>query len=202
MKTRSRPWSALLAVMLLGAGVGAVAAEAPIAVTAASFKCMATMTPVRGFYVDNLLKGSLKDTLKVANSAQGGVYPVGSVVQLIPTEVMVKQPPGTNAATKDWQFFELDVSPQGSTIRHEGYTDVINRFGGNCLGCHAAAKPQWDLVCEESHGCAPVPLSRATIEALQRSDARCVPPQKLRPQDIEALKAFPAAPPAAPPTKP
>jgi hypothetical protein len=199
MNTTIRRWSALLALVTLGATAGAIAADAPIAVTAASFQCMAKMTPVRGFYVSNLLKGKLKDTLKVARSADGGVYPPGSVVQLIPTEVMVKQPPGTNAVTKDWEFFELDVSPQGSTIRHRGYTDVINRFGGNCLGCHAAAKPQWDMVCEESHGCAPVPLTRATIEALQRSDARCVPPQKLRPQDIEVLKAFPSAPPPAKP---
>lgn len=198
MKLNIRRWPALVVLALASVTAGALAADAPLTVTAASFQCMAKMTPVRGFYVSNLLKGKLKDTLKVAQSPDGGVYPTGSVVQLIPTEVMVKQPVGTNAATKDWEFFELDVSPQGSSIRHRGYTDVINRFGGNCLGCHAAAKPQWDMICEESHGCAPVPLTRAMIEALQRSDARCVPPQKLRPQDVEALKAFPAPPPAKP----
>ena len=184
-----RGLKAAILVASLAACFSAAAADAPIKVTGKSFSCMRKMTPVRGFYVANLA-GKLKDTLKVAHSTTGGVYPPGSVVQLIPTEVMVKQPPGTSPVTKDWEFFELDVSAQGSSIRHRGYSDVINRFGGNCLGCHVAAKPEWDLVCEESHGCAPVPLTRAMIEGLQRSDPRCVPPNELRPQDVEGLKAF------------
>jgi hypothetical protein len=192
--------AAALLTVVISAGTKATAAEAPIKVTAKSFSCMTKMTPVRGFYVANLA-GRLKDTLKVARSASGGVYPPGSVVQLIPTEVMVKQSPGTSPATKDWEFFELDVSAQGSSIRHRGYSDVVNRFGGNCLGCHAAAKPEWDLVCEESHGCAPVPLTRAMIEGLQRSDPRCVPPNVLRPQDEAGLAAFRALT-AAPAKKP
>ena len=184
----------LIAASLGVAGV--VGAATPVTVTPESFKCMTKMTPVRGFYVSNL-QGKLAATLKVARAPAGGVYPSGSVVQLIPTEVMVKQPPGTSPATKDWEFFELDVSAAGSTIRHRGYSDVVNRFGGNCLGCHAAARPQWDMVCETDHGCAPVPLTRAMIEALQRSDPRCSPPNVLRPQDVEALKAL--TPPAPPP---
>jgi hypothetical protein len=71
---------------------------------------------------------------------------------------------------------------------------VINRFGGNCLGCHAAARPEWDMICEQGHGCLPVPLTRAMIEALQRSDPRCSPPNPLRPQDLEALRQLPPPP--------
>ncbi|MEY4761221.1 MAG: hypothetical protein RLZZ200_1077, partial [Pseudomonadota bacterium] len=126
----------------------------------------------------------------------GGVYPPGSVVQLIPIEAMVKQPAGTSPATKDWEFFELDVKKVGTRIAHRGYTDVENRFGGNCLGCHAAARPQWDLVCEQSHGCAPVPLTRPLVEALQRSDARCDNP--LSEKDQAELKAFGPLPPPKP----
>jgi hypothetical protein len=195
-----RGLKAAILVAGLAACLTASAANAPIKVTEKSFVCMTKMTPVRGFYVANLA-GHLKDTLKVARSKTGGVYPPGSVVQLIPTEVMVKQSPGTSPATKDWEFFELDVSAQGSSIRHRGYGEVVNRFGGNCLGCHAAAKPEWDLVCEESHGCAPVPLTRAMIEGLQRSDPRCVPANTLTPQQEDGLKAFRAltAPPAPKP---
>jgi hypothetical protein len=52
-------------------------------------------------------------------------------------------------------------------------TEVVNRFGGNCFGCHAAAKPQWDLICEQDHGCKPLPIPTATIVAIQKADPRC-----------------------------
>jgi hypothetical protein len=45
---------------------------------------------------------------------------------------------GASRAARDWEFFELDVSTEGSSIRHRRHADVVNRFGGNCLGCHAA----------------------------------------------------------------
>ena len=83
------------------------AAETPAAtqlpVTDADFNCMLDMQPVRGFYVDNLIPGKLDETLTVAN-AGSGEYPAGSVVQLVPTEVMVKHPAGFSPATKDWEF--------------------------------------------------------------------------------------------------
>jgi len=58
---------------------------------------------------------------------------VGSVLQLVPTEVMVKREKGFYAATRDWEFFELDVSPAGSTIRTRGFVSVVNRCDGNCF---------------------------------------------------------------------
>ena len=141
-------------------------------VTDATFKCLTEMTPVRGFFVANLL-GKLDDTLKVANSPSGGRYPPGSVIQLVPTEVMVKHREGFNPATNDWEFFELEVSPTASKIKVRGVTEVVNRFGGNCFGCHAAAKPQWDYICEKDHGCAPLPIPTERIVAFQKADPRC-----------------------------
>ncbi len=179
----------LVPLLMTMAIAGAVAADGPIVATEASFQCITHMTPVRGFYVSNLL-GHLDATLKAARSPDGAVYPPGSIVQLVPTEAMVKLRPGSSPVTRDWEFIELDVNAQGSTIRHRGYADVVNRFGGNCFGCHAAAQPQWDMICETTHGCAPVPLTRAMIEALQRSDPRCKPPNVLRPEDVEALKTL------------
>src|SRR5262249_8035580 len=129
-------------------------------VDAKSFRCITKMTPVRQFYVDNL-RGDLQATLAAATSPNGAVYPPGSVIQLIPGEAMVKRSKGFNTATRDWEFFELDVSKAGTTIRKRGFADVVNRFGGNCFGCHIAARPEWDLVCETGHGCAPIPLTRA-----------------------------------------
>ena len=151
-----------------------------------SFRCITKMTPVRQFYVDNL-RGNLDATLAAANSATGAAYPPGSVIQLIPTEAMVKQDTGFNAATHDWEFFELDVSKQGTQIRKRGTVDVVNRFGGNCFGCHAPAAAQWDLVCESGHGCAPLEVTHAMTRALQRTDPRCDNPP-ITPEDAEALK--------------
>ena len=45
------------------------------------------MTPVRGFFVANLL-GETDATVKVAQAGQGE-YPVGSLVQLVPGEAMI-----------------------------------------------------------------------------------------------------------------
>jgi hypothetical protein len=78
-------------------------------VSSSTFTCIRDMTKVRGFYVDNL-KGDLEGTLAIANSETGGVYPAGSVVQLVPGEVMIKHEAGFSPATKGWEFFELDVS--------------------------------------------------------------------------------------------
>lgn len=59
-------------------------------ITAASFGCISDLTAVDRFFVGNL-NGDLDATIAVASSKEGGVYPVGSVVQLVPTEVMVKR---------------------------------------------------------------------------------------------------------------
>lgn len=153
-------------------GVTAVASSPELAVTADSFRCLNEMTAVRHFYIDNLL-GDLEATLAVAESTDGGVYPPGSVVQLVPTEVMVKHKPGWNAATRDWEFFELDVSAEGSSIRNRGFVDVVNRFGGNCFGCHIKAEAKYDLICEQNHGCDAIPITREMIAGLQAADPRC-----------------------------
>src|SRR6516164_10386776 len=92
-------------------------------IDASSFRCITKMTPVRQFYVDNL-QGNLDATLAAANSTTGAVYPTGSVIQLIPGEAMVKRDRGFNAATHDWEFFELDVSKDGTRIRKRGGADV------------------------------------------------------------------------------
>ncbi len=146
--------------------------QTKLEITDSTFKCLTQMTKVRGFYVDNLL-GNLKGTLKVANSKTGGVYPPGSVVQLVPTEVMVKHEKGWNKDTNDWEYFELNVSDAGSKIKVRGVTEVVNRFGGNCFSCHVKARPEWDSICETGHGCDPIPLKPEQIAAIQKADPRC-----------------------------
>ena len=143
-----------------------------IPVTEDSFVCLKKMHPVRGFFVNNLL-GKLDDTIAAATTKDGAVYPPGSVVQLVPAEVMVKHHKGWNTKTNDWEFFELNVSEEGSKIKVRGTTQVVNKFGGNCFECHQKAEPQWDLICEDDHGCDPLPIPDFIIRWTQRGDPRC-----------------------------
>jgi hypothetical protein len=191
-----RPWRAMAAqvryacaAVLLSCPALAAAPTAPQlpSITDNSFRCVTQMTHVRHYYVDNLA-GNLAGTVRAAESTTGEPYPVGSVLQLVPTEVMVKREKGFNAATHDWEFFELDVSADGTKIRTRGFAEVVNRFGGNCFACHIKAQPQWDLICDNSHGCDPIPLTRAMTGALARTDPRCKNSSPPSPEDVAALE--------------
>jgi hypothetical protein len=176
----------LFACHSLAAAPAAPAAPQLPAITENSFRCVTQMTHVRHYYVDNLA-GNLAGTVHAAESTTGEPYPVGSVLQLVPTEVMVKREKGFNAATHDWEFFELDISADGTKIRTRGFAEVVNRFGGNCFACHIKAQPQWDLICDNSHGCDPIPLTRAMTGALARTDPRCKNSGPPSPEDAAAL---------------
>lgn len=184
----------LRCTVLLLVAVTAAAAdstkEPAVKIDASSFKCITEMTHVRHFYVDNLL-GNVKGTVAIAQVGKG-VYPVGSVIQLVPTEAMVKQQKGFNPQTKDWEFFALDVSKDGTKIYQRGYEKVNNRFGLNCFTCHMAAKADFDFVCEQDHGCAPIPITRPMFGALQRTDPRCKNQGPVTAEDQESLKQLEA----------
>ena len=186
-----RFFAVILSCLWLYTGSSALAADGPgtVEVNDDTFGCIRDMTPVRGFYVDNL-SGDVEGTLAVANAADGGVYPPGSVVQLVPGEAMVKRGPGVSPATNDWEFFELDASPDGTEIRKRGFADVVNRFGGNCLACHAKAEPKWDMICETGHGCDPIPLTRDVLLLLQKTDPRCKDNPTLSPEELGKLQAL------------
>jgi hypothetical protein len=49
------------------------------------------------------LGGSIA-TLAIANSETSGEYPAGSVISLVPNEVMIKHDAGWNEATNEWEF--------------------------------------------------------------------------------------------------
>jgi len=143
----------------------------PVTVDAGSFDCITDMTRVRGFHVDNLL-GDLDATVAVAEDLQGNVFPPGSVVQLVPQEAMVKREPGFSPPTNDWEFFFLGVSGEGTTIDVRGTTETENVFGGNCFSCHAPAQ-EYDLICEQGHGCDDLPIGPDEFEAIRQADPRC-----------------------------
>ena len=126
---------------------------------------------MRGFFLSNDL-GHLKEALAVADSKNGGHFPVGTIIQLVPGEAMVKRRPGFDPKAGDWEFFELDTSAKGTTIHQRGGAEIVNRFGGSCSECHGAADPKFDFICEKTHGCAPLPIGDAVIKSIQDHDPR------------------------------
>jgi len=139
---------------------------------AADFGCILEWPMVRHFRITNV-RGHLDEALAVANSPTGGTYPVGTILQLVPSEAMVKRGRGFSPETNDWEFFALDARAGGTTVRSRGAQDTVNAFGGNCFSCHARAEPQWDFVCEDTHGCDPLPIATATLLDIQNGDPRC-----------------------------
>ena len=138
---------------------------------ASDFECVLRWTQINGSYrITNKLG---HDAAAVANNPAGGDFPVGTIIQIVPTEAMVKRRAGFSATTHDWEFFALSVSKSGTTIDKRGTTDVVNAFNGNCLACHSKAMPQFDLVCGTTHGCDALPLSTQQLVGIQNGDPRC-----------------------------
>ena len=175
-----------LSLLLCTHALDSSGGEPKVKVTDESFKCITEMTKVRHFYVDNLL-GNLGATVAVA-TAGAGDYPEGSVVQLMPNEVMIKQQKGYSPATRDWEFFWIDVDKNGSKIYTRGFAEVNNRFGLNCFTCHVKARPEFDFICETEHGCDPIPVTKGMFGALQRTDPRCKGSDQVSAEDAEALR--------------
>jgi hypothetical protein len=138
--------------------------------TAADFVNINRMTRVGDHFIASL-NGHLEEALAVARNPRDAVYPVGTVIQLIPTEAMVKRHEGYSPSTGDWQFFSLNVSPTGTEIESSG-PKVKNFLGGDCASCHVAAKSHFDFVCEKGHGCAPIGVTDELIATIQKGDPR------------------------------
>jgi hypothetical protein len=154
-----------------GAPDAAAGSAEDLDMKASDFECVLHWTQVNNAYrITNKLG---HDALAVANDAAGGDFPVGTIIQIVPTEAMVKRRAGYSAQTHDWEFFSLQVSSSGTTISARGTTNVVNQFNGNCLGCHQKAMPQFDFVCGTTHGCDALPLTTQQLVSVQNGDPRC-----------------------------
>ncbi|HSN98673.1 MAG TPA: hypothetical protein VLS89_10330 [Candidatus Nanopelagicales bacterium] len=152
-------------------GAGGGSAE-DLEMQAGDFDCILEWDQVRLFRITNKL-GNLAGSLAVANEPGSGDYPVGTVIQLVPNEAMVKRRAGFSPETSDWEFFLLDAQATGTTIVQRGTTEVTNMFG-NCFDCHNLAQPQFDLICEKDHGCDPLPVGDDVLLGVQNGDPRCM----------------------------
>lgn len=77
------------------------------------FTCLSEMSSVRGFYVSNYL-GDIDGTIEAAITPGALSFPVGSIVQLVPQEAMVKLPEGSSPETLDWQYLIIDNETGGN----------------------------------------------------------------------------------------
>jgi len=144
-----------------------------ITVSAQSFGCILDWPKIRNTRMKNSDPEKLKEAMRIF---QDGVpdkeYPVGTILQLVPFEAMVKHPREKFPKSNGWEFFFLDVSKEGTKIKDRGERVVNLSQGITCLSCHKAAA-RFDFVCEKRHGCAPIPFDDQKIIELQNADPRC-----------------------------
>ena len=157
-------------------------------ITADDFGCLTDYgTRVGHFYMKNVL-GKIDDAIAVANNPDGGMFPEGTFVSWSPTTPMVKRSPGYSPETGDWEYFVLDIAPDGTTRIYSRGIDAIHPFGFTCLECHEGAADKWDYICEdhlngnEFRGCDSMGLGTEDMEpdqleqyihGVQANDPRC-----------------------------
>ena len=143
-----------------------------VTVSVKSFSCISEGTKIRNTYIKHADPEKLKEAVRIfKNSVPDKEYPVGTFLQLLPGEAMVKHPRAKFPDTGGWEFFALDLSADGTKIKSRG-DKVVNFQGVACMSCHQPAA-KFDFVCEKGHGCAPVPLDDPKIAELQAADPRC-----------------------------
>jgi cytochrome P460 len=144
-----------------------------VTVSEKSFGCIRDGTKIRNTYIKNADPEKLKEAVRIfKNSVPDREYPVGTFLQLVPFEVMVKHPREKFPKTNGWEFFALNLSEAGTKIRDRGDNVVNLSQGVTCLSCHQPAA-KFDFVCEKGHGCAPLPFDDKKIAEIQGTDPRC-----------------------------
>ncbi|GKS59637.1 hypothetical protein YTPLAS18_31640 [Nitrospira sp.] len=163
---------AVMLLLVLALGLPSMSMAADLTVTEESFGCIRDWTKVRNTYIKHADPKQLKEAVRILrDSIPNKQYPVGTFLQLLPDEAMVKHPREKFPETNGWEFFHLELSEKGTKIRTRG-DNVVNFQGVTCMSCHRPAE-KFDFVCEKGHGCAPVPLDDQKIAELQGKDPRC-----------------------------
>ena len=143
-----------------------------VTVTEKSFGCIRDGTKIRNTYIKNADPEKLKEATRIFKDAVPDTeYPVGTILQILPGEAMVKHPSEKFPITNGWEFFSLHTSEQGTMILGRG-DRVSNRNGVPCMACHQVAA-KFDFVCEKGHGCALLSMDDKKIAELQSTDPRC-----------------------------
>jgi hypothetical protein len=144
-----------------------------VVITEKSFGCLLDLPKVRNTRIQNPDPQKLKEAIQTfKDSVPDKEYPTGTILQLIPTEAMVKHERAAFPNTNGWEFFALKISVDGTTILDRGDKVLNTSLKKPCLDCHSPAA-KFDFVCEKGHGCAPIPVTDQQIAAMQSADHRC-----------------------------
>jgi hypothetical protein len=144
-----------------------------LVITEKSFGCLLDLPKVRNTRIQNPDPQKLKEAIQIfKDSVPDKEYPTGTILQLIPTEAMVKHERAAFPNTNGWEFFALKVSADGTAILDRGDKVLNTSLKKPCLDCHSPAA-KFDFVCEKGHGCAPIPVTDQQIAAMQSADQRC-----------------------------
>lgn len=163
----------ILLVPVCDVAMPAGASAEDVSVSEETFGCILDWPKVRNTRFKHADPEKLKEAMRIfRDSVPDKDYPVGTILQLVPFEAMVKHPREKFPNTNGWEFFFLEVSKEGTTIKDRGDNVVNLSQGVTCLSCHQPAA-KYDFVCEKGHGCAPIPFDDQKLAEIQRSDLRC-----------------------------
>src|SRR6266851_1139752 len=103
--------SVALATAMLCVVPGLVQAQEDITVTDKSFGCIRDGTKVRNTYIRNADPQRLAEAVRILRDRVANTeYPVGTFLQLVPGEAMVKHPKATLPETNGWEVFSLELA--------------------------------------------------------------------------------------------
>lgn len=86
-----------------------------VMVSEQNFGCILEWSKVRNTRIKHSDPEKLKEAMRIfGDSMPDKEYPVGTILQLVPFEAMVKHPRATYPKTNGWEFFALDVSEAGT----------------------------------------------------------------------------------------
>jgi hypothetical protein len=160
-------------MIVLGLSIACSVYAQDIVVSEKDFTCIRDGHHIRNTFIRHSDPAKLKEAIQIfQDSVPDKEYPVGTFLQLVPFEAMVKHPREKFPKTNGWEFFALDLSEAGTKIRDRGDNVVNLSLGLPCLSCHQPAA-KFDFVCEKKHGCAPLPFDDKKFAEIQATDPRC-----------------------------
>src|SRR2546430_10885791 len=152
--------------IVLGLSIACSVYAQDIVVSEKDFTCIRDGRHIRNTFIRNSDPAKLKEAIQIfQDSVPDKEYPVGTFMQLVPFEAMVKHPREKFPKSNGWEFFALEVSEAGTKISDRGDNVVNLSLGAPCLSCHQPAA-RVDFVCENGHGCAPIPFDDQKISEL------------------------------------
>src|SRR2546426_8320730 len=123
-----------------------VASSAEVSVSEQTFGCILDWPQVRNTRINHPDPKQLAEAMRILrDSVPNTEYPVGTILQLVPFEAMVKHPREKFPKTNGWEFFALDVSDAGTKIRDRGDNVVNLSQGVTCLSCHRSEEHTSEL---------------------------------------------------------